>query len=138
MTKSPFNKVNERTNDLLALKHSDVCGPFGTTARGGFNYFVTFIDGFSHYGYVYLMRYKSETFERFKDFKNEVENQLDKRIKAIRSDQGDEYLSQEFDGYLRDCGIVSQLTPPGTPQWNDGSMYDESCISSNFLLGICF
>ena len=79
---------------------------------------MTFIDDFSRYGYVYLMRYKSETFERFKDFKNEVENQLDKRIKAIRSDRGGEYLSQEFDDYLRDCGIVSQLTPPRTPQWN--------------------
>ena len=39
-------------------------------------------------------------------------------IKVIRSDRGGEYLSQEFDSYLRDCGIVTQLTPPGTPQWN--------------------
>ena len=64
------------------------------------------------------MRQKSESFERFKDFKNEVQNQLSKKIKAIRSDRGGEYLSQDFDDYLRDCGIVSQLTPPGTPQWN--------------------
>ena len=106
MTKSSFNKVNERTNELLALIHSDVCGPFDTRARGGFNYFVTFIDDFSRYGYLYLMRYKSETFERFKNFKNELENQLDKCIKAIRFDQCGEYLSQEFDDYIRDCGIV--------------------------------
>ena len=65
-----------------------------------------------------LMKYKSETFERFKEFKNEVQNQLGKSIKAIRSDRGGEYLSQEFDHYLKECGIVSQLTPPGTPQWN--------------------
>ena len=82
--------MNERTNDLLALIHSDVCGPFSTSTRGGFNYFVTFIDDFS-YGYLYLMRYKLETFERFKDFKNKVENQLDKRIKVILSDRGGEY-----------------------------------------------
>ena len=64
------------------------------------------------------MKYKSESFEMFKIFKNEVQNQLGKNIKALRSDRGGEYLSQEFTDHLRDCGIVSQLTPPGTPQWN--------------------
>ena len=61
------------------------------------------------------MRHKSETFDKFKEFKNEVENQLNKKIKVLRSDRGGEYLSIEFTSYLRDCGIVSQLTPPGTP-----------------------
>ena len=118
MTKSPFNKHGEMASDLLGLIHTDVCGPLSTIARGGFSYLVTFTDDFSRYGYVYLMKYKFETFERFKEFKNEVQNQLGKSIKAIRSDQGGEYLSQEFDHYLKECGIVSQLTPPGTPQWN--------------------
>ena len=54
----------------------------------------------------------------FKIFKNEVQNQLGKNIKALRSDRGGEYLSQEFIDHLGDCGIVSQLTLPGTPQWN--------------------
>ena len=40
-------------------------------------------------------------------------------IKTLRSDRGGEYLSQNFDDHLKDCGIVSQLTPPRTPQWND-------------------
>ena len=64
------------------------------------------------------MKHKSESFEKFKEFQNEVENQLGKSIKALRSDRGGEYLSQEFGDHLRACGIVSQLTPPGTPQWN--------------------
>ena len=51
-------------------------------------------------------------FEMFKAFKNEVENQLGKNIKMLRPDRGGEYLSQEFKAYLRDYGIVSQLTPP--------------------------
>ena len=46
------------------------------------------------------------------------ENRLGKKIKVLRSDRGGEYLSIEFDDYLRDCGIVSQLTPPRTPQLN--------------------
>jgi len=89
-----------------------------TNARGGFSYFITFTDDFSRYGYVYLMKHKSESFEKFKEFQNEVQNQLDKKIKALRSDRGGEYLSQAFNDHLRECGIVSQLTPPGTPQWN--------------------
>ncbi|KAJ9542250.1 hypothetical protein OSB04_028756 [Centaurea solstitialis] len=50
--------------------------------------------------------------------RNEVENQLDRKIKFLRSDRGGEYLSQEFGNHLIECGIVSQLTPPYTPQMN--------------------
>ena len=50
-------------------------------------------DDFSRYGYVYLMKHKSESFEKFKVFKNEVQNQLGKNIKTLRSDRGEEYLS---------------------------------------------
>ena len=64
------------------------------------------------------MRHKFESFEKFKLFKNGVQNQLGKNIKTLRSDIGGEYLSQNFDDHLRNCGIVSQLTSPGTPQWN--------------------
>ncbi|KAL4378308.1 hypothetical protein GQ457_02G024570 [Hibiscus cannabinus] len=89
-----------------------------TQARGGFQYFITFTDDFSRYGYIYLMRHKFEALEKFKEFKNEVQNQHGKSIKALRSDRGGEYLSQDFDELLKQCEIVSQLTPPGTPQWN--------------------
>ena len=118
MTKTPFIGQGERAKNLLGLIHTDVCGPLSTNARGGFQYFITFTDDLSRYGYVYLMKHKSESFEKFKIFKNEVQNQLGKNIKTLRSDRGGEYLSQEFVDHLRDCGIVSQLTPPGTPQWN--------------------
>src|SRR5665213_3518279 len=103
---------------MLDLTHSDVCRPMCVEARNGYRYFVTFTDDYSRYGYLYLMRHKSETFEKFKEFQHEVELQLGKKVRAIRSDRGGEYLSYEFEDYLRDCGIVSQWTPPGTPQWN--------------------
>jgi hypothetical protein len=54
-----------------------------TTARGGYQYFVTFTENLSRYGYIYLMRHKLETFEKFKEFQNEVENQLSKTIKLL-------------------------------------------------------
>ena len=104
--------------ELLGLIHSDVCGPINVIAQGGYVYFVTFTDDLSRYDYVYLMKYKSEVFEKVKEFKAEVENQKGKSIKILRSDQGGEYLSTEFIDYLKECGIVSQLTPPNTPQLN--------------------
>ena len=64
------------------------------------------------------MKHKSETFEKFKEFQSGVENHRNKEIKFLRSDRGDEYLSYEFGAPLKQCGIVSQLTPPETPQRN--------------------
>ncbi|GKB91658.1 DNA helicase [Tanacetum coccineum] len=65
-----------------------------------------------------LMKHKHELFETFKVFQNEVENQLDKKIKAIQSNQGGGYLSHEFVNHMKSYGIVSQVTPPYTPQHN--------------------
>nr|GEY59446.1 hypothetical protein [Tanacetum cinerariifolium] len=80
----------ERAKELLELIHTDVYGLFRTVSREGASYFITFT----------------------------VENKLGKKIKAIRSDRGGEYLSREFIDHMKSCGIVSQLTPPYTPQHN--------------------
>jgi hypothetical protein len=53
------------------------------------------------------MRHKSESFEKFKEFQNEVQNQLGMTNKFLRSDRGGEYLSIEFSGHLKQCGIVT-------------------------------
>jgi hypothetical protein len=118
MTKAPFVGQRERASKLLGLVHTDVCGPMNSTARGGVQYFITFTDGLSRYRYIYLMRNKAESFEKFKEFQNEVQNHTDKTIKFLQLDHGGEYLSHEFNDHLKNCGIVPQLTPPGTPQWN--------------------
>ena len=85
-------------------------------ARGGYRYFLTFTNDLSRYGYIYLMKHKSETFEKFKEFQSEVENHRNKKIKLQRSDRGGEYLSYEFGYHLKQHGIVSQLMPSRTPQ----------------------
>ena len=73
MIKSPFTGKGERAYDLLSLVHTDVCGPMSVSARGGYRYFITFTDDLSRYGYIFLMRHKSESFEMFKRYRNEVE-----------------------------------------------------------------
>ena len=49
-----------------------MCGPINVQGRGGYEYFITFIDGLSRYGYVYLLHRKFESFEIFKKFKVEA------------------------------------------------------------------
>ena len=67
------------------------------------------------------MRHKSEAFDKFQEYKAEVEKQLGVHIKQLRSDRGSEYLSREFKSYLAQEWIISQLSSPGTPQQNEVS-----------------
>ena len=73
MTKRPITTKGLRAEEPLELIHSEVCRPFATQAKGGYEYYVTFIDDYSRYGDVYLMRWKSETFKKFKEFRAEAE-----------------------------------------------------------------
>ena len=107
MTRSPFVGQMARVKQILKIIYSDVCGPFNHMAISGFYYFITFIDDLSRYGHLYLMKYKSESFQKFKEFKVQVENQMEKSIKILRSDRGREYLSIEFIGFLKKYGIIS-------------------------------
>ena len=96
MTKTPFSGTMERATDLLEMIHTDLCGPMNIEAHGRYYYFLIFTDDLSRYEYIYLMKHKSETFEKFKEFQSEVENHRNKKIKFLRSDRGDKYLSYEF------------------------------------------
>ena len=115
MTKTPFSGTMERATDLLEIIHTDVCDLMSVEARGRYHYFLTFTDDLSRYGYIYLMKHKSETFEKFKEFQREVENHPIKKIKFLRFDHGGEYLSYEFGLHLKQCVIVPHLTSPRTP-----------------------
>ena len=118
MTKRPFKAKGNRATIQLELVHTDVCGPMSVQARGGYEYFMTFTNDYSRYGYVYLMRHKSEAFDKFREYKAEAEKQLGVHIKQLLSDRGSEYLSGEFKSYLAQEGIISQLSSPGTPHQN--------------------
>ena len=111
-----------------SMKVIKYCCPFPTPSWNGQQYFITFIDDYSRYDYLYLIHEKSQSLDVFKNFKAEVENQLSKKIKAVRSDRGSEYYGR-YDGsgkqrpgpfakYLMECGIVPQYTMTGTPSQN--------------------
>ena len=97
---------DKKKRDVLDLVHTDVCGPMQTRSLGGAFYFLLFIDDCTRYTWVYFLRRKSDVFEYFKEFRNMVEKQTEKSIKILRSDQGGEYKSGDFNKYCKDNGIV--------------------------------
>ena len=116
------NKKNGATHsqNLLEIVHIDISGPYSTTLCSN-KYFITFIDDFSHYGYVFFIKEKTDALEMFKVSRTEVEKQLRKVIKIVRSDRGGEYYGKHGDAgqqkgpfarYLQDNGIVAQYTMP--------------------------
>ena len=84
-----------------------MCGSITDQARGGYEHFITLIDDYSGYGYVYLMRHKFEAFENFREYKAKVEKQLGVNIKQLLYDRYGEYLYGKFKSYLEKEGIIS-------------------------------
>ena len=99
ITKQSHKNV-ERNTELAKLIHTDLCEFEGKLTRGGNRYFITFIDNFSKYAYVYLLKNKSDAFEKLKEFLREVENQFGRKIKRFRNDRGREYESIEFNSFV--------------------------------------
>ena len=80
--------------------------------RGGKRFYITFIDDYSRYTRVYLLRNKDEAMNAFIKYKNEVKNQQRKKIMRLRSDRGREYESNPFNTFCEEYGIIHETTPP--------------------------
>ena len=78
-------------------------------------YYVSFIDDFSRKTWIYFLRKKSEVFDRFKEFKALVENQTEKIIKVLQTNNGRELCENEFEELCKKCSIERQETNPYTP-----------------------
>ena len=79
---------------MIDLIDIDICGPFDVPSWGGEKYFITFIDDHSRYYYLYLLHEKSQTVDVLQTFITEVERQLNRKVKVIRSDRGGEYYGK--------------------------------------------
>ena len=117
-TRSVFPTSENRAAEPLELIHSDVCGKLNARSIGGAEYFVTFIDDRTHYTWVYVLRTKGEVFDCFLRWKALVENSSGRRVRGIRTDNGGEYTSNQFQKYLLSEGIRHERTVPKTPEQN--------------------
>ena len=93
--------------------HSDICDFHSTPSNGNKKYVITFIDDYTRFYYVYLLHSKDEALDKFKIYKTEVELQLNKSVKCLRTDRGGEYMNPQ---YLQVVGIIHETTAPYTPK----------------------
>ncbi|KAJ9543763.1 hypothetical protein OSB04_023470 [Centaurea solstitialis] len=155
LTRTSFQSIDRKT-EPLDLIHTDVCDLKSISTRGGNKYFITFIDDSTKYCYIYLLKSKDEAIDKFVVYKTEVENQLNKKIKVVRSDRGGEYVSP-FAEFCSQNGIRHEFTAPYSHQQNgiaerknrtlkemvnamlissgvDQNLWGEAVLSANYLL----
>ena len=89
----PFPKSQFVASSPFELVHSDVWGPAPITSINGFRYYVIFVDHFTRFTWLYLLKSKFEVFSKFILFKALVETQFSTKIKTLRFDGGGEYTS---------------------------------------------
>eukprot|EP00253_Pinus_taeda_P027444 PITA_27444 len=117
-TRGPFPSCDSKTTNILQLVHSDLSGMLLVTSLGGYLYCVVFVDDFSRKSWIYFLKKKDEIFSWFCAFKALVENKTWKKIKILRTDNGTEYESNEFNDYCREAGIKREASTAYTPEKN--------------------
>ncbi|KAK0586597.1 hypothetical protein LWI29_009370 [Acer saccharum] len=121
-TKVPHKKNSYiATKRPLELVHMDLMGPIQTESINGKKYIFVCVDDFSRFTWVYFLRNKTEAFDYFKKFCNQVQNEkgLDiKKICRIRSDHGTEFENAKFSEFCDGLGISHEFSAPRTPQQN--------------------
>ncbi|KAK9732073.1 Integrase core domain [Popillia japonica] len=115
----PYFSKRLRSNRVLELVHTDVCGPINPVSHTGNMYFVTFVDDYSRFVMVYVIEHKDEVLKCFKDYEAKVSALFsNKKIAKLKCDNGREYCSNSFLKFCEEKGIEISYTPPYTPQMN--------------------
>ncbi|WVZ95817.1 hypothetical protein U9M48_041533 [Paspalum notatum var. saurae] len=109
-TRTTYPSIGLRSCEPFMLIHSDVWGPCSITSLSGFKGFVTFIDCYTRMTWVYMLRGKHEVLRCFQDFHKLVANQFNAKVRILRTDNGKEYVNNDFGAYLSDNGIIHQTT----------------------------
>jgi transposase InsO family protein len=102
----------------LEIVHTDIVGPTTTKGLKGEKYFMLLVDDYTRMTAVCFLKNKLEDFENIKIYKEMVENEMDSKIKRLRSDKGGEFTSKEFMDYCNSHGIKKQFSVARAPQQN--------------------
>ena len=97
---------------------NNICGNVNDDTSMWHLIYITLIDDATRFYYVYLLYTKDEALDYFKIYKVEVENQLERKIKRLRSDRGSEYFSNIFDEFYEELSTIHERTPPYSPESN--------------------
>ena len=112
-TKNPIVSTS-----VLHIVHSDVWGPAPLSSVLGFSYYVIFVDDYTHFTWLFLLKHKSEVLSVFKHFKALVENQFSAKLTVLRTNNGIEYTNSAFQAFCSSSGILHQTSCPHSPPQN--------------------
>jgi transposase InsO family protein len=113
--KKAFPSSDNRAQGILDVVHYDVCGPMSSPSLSGCLYYAIFIDDYSRKCWIYFLKAKSDTFDKFKEYKAFIEKHTGKHIRTLRTNNGGEFESLKFEDFCKEAGIKRQLTVPYNP-----------------------
>ncbi|CAD6971639.1 unnamed protein product [Tilletia controversa] len=116
-TRRPFNDSPLHASSPLEIILTDVGGPL-VTCFGGFKYYATFIDEFTDWTRVELLRSKAEVLQRLIEFVKVAERTFGTKVQVIRTDGGGEYVNKHMSAWTASQGILHHITTPHTPELN--------------------
>ncbi|GJS20192.1 putative ribonuclease H-like domain-containing protein [Tanacetum coccineum] len=102
----------------LQLLHMDLFGPTSVRSLNHKTYCLVITDDFSRFSWVFFLRTKDETSAILKDFIRQIENQLNQKVKTIRSDNGTEFKNKDVIEFCGSKGIKREYSNARTPQQN--------------------
>eukprot|EP00833_Pecoramyces_ruminatium_P005940 jgi/Orpsp1_1/1179972/evm.model.c7180000071638.1 len=117
---TPYKISKSRAHSVFELIHMDLVGPISDSIHNN-RYFLTILDDFSRFGWVFFLQSKSDTFQSFFQWVSEINNIFNKPISYIRIDNGTEFSNKKFKDFYTNNGIVHQFTIPYNPQQNGRS-----------------
>lgn len=113
-----FNVGEHNSKGILDYVHTDLWGPARTASKGGARYFLSIIDDYSRRVWTYSLKSKDQAFDKFKEWQYTIENQVGRRVKVLRSDNGMEFYSSISNQHCLDEGIKRHKSVPYSPQQN--------------------
>jgi hypothetical protein len=107
-----------RADKALELVYGNLYGPVKPTTPGGWRYFLLLVDDATRYMWVVLLTVKSEASSAIKRIQAVAEKDCGRKLRVLRTDNGEEFTAVEFAAYCADEGVTRHFSTPYTPQQN--------------------
>ena len=121
MVRDSFDKIHLRATKPLERIHTDSSGIIRIGNPQNYRYFIIFLDDFSRFSFIYLLKSKEQVFETFRSFVEMIEKKLELHIKTLKSDGGTEYDNRVFNEFCEKNRIMREFSAPRCPPQNGGS-----------------
>jgi transposase InsO family protein len=107
-----------RAKERLELEHGDMCGPVTPATLRGQHYFLLLVDDLSCYMWVVILDSKGEAADAIKRAQAAAKAECGRKLRVLRTDNGDEFTAAEFASYFTDEGVQHHYSSPCSPHQN--------------------